>query len=226
MKIPLTKCQTNSKYDYTETIQIFTEMDRLLELELSSLECYNKYKLEAPLNSFSDRLLNDHLYTMYKHKHLETASLMWKLVGFFIWRYEKKLEPRVKNCLESKKLTLNEWLKSVKDNRCGDILCVVYFLSMVTRMHTCIHLKNQKTWCTLKVVPLLHHELMSRCNLHLVYLGFGIFLQLKRCLLPINILQTLGEVTSDKPGVLEQIVVTGIKREHKTPVTGTPPKAK
>ena len=134
-----------SKYDYTESTQTFNETDRLLESELTLLECFNEYELEAPLNSFSDRLLIDYLYTMYKCKYLETASLIRKLVGFFIQRYEKKLESLVKDYLESKKLMLKDCLDSVKNNRWGDILCI-YFLSMVTGIHTYIHLKNQKNW--------------------------------------------------------------------------------
>ena len=80
-----------SKYEYAEMIQTFTESDRLLESELNTLECYGEYELEAPLNNFSDTILNDHLYTMYKRKRLKTLALMRKLVGFFVCQYQKKL---------------------------------------------------------------------------------------------------------------------------------------
>ena len=70
--------------------------------------------------------------------------------------------------LQSKKLTFNDWMAAVKNHRHGDIVCV-YLLSMVTGNHTAIHLKNNKIWCTLKAVPLLHYELVECCPIHLVY---------------------------------------------------------
>ena len=127
-------------------------------------------------------------------------------MGFFVCRYQKRLEPCVKEYLDSKKLTLDNWLNSVKNSRRGDIL-YVYFLSMVTGMH----LKHGLIWSTLKLVPILHDELMSRCNLHIVYLGFGIFLHLRLWPpLEVNVLPTLSVITSNQPKVLQQLVATGI----------------
>ena len=54
-----------SNYEYSDSLECFSEHDRLLENELSSLECYDEYQLEKPLNSFEDRVLNDHLYRVY-----------------------------------------------------------------------------------------------------------------------------------------------------------------
>ena len=105
--------------------------------------------------------------------------------------------------LQSKKLTFDDWMAAVKNHRRGDIVCI-YLLSMVTGNHTAIHLKNNKTWCTLKAVPLLHRELVERCPIHLVYMGFGIFLQLKKRKNqePFRI---LGTISSDNPEVRMQL---------------------
>ena len=132
-----------------------------------------------PLNHFSDSMLNDHLYTMYKKGKLETLELMRKLLCLFLKRYCRLIEPKVNEYLQSKKLSMDDWMTAVKNNRHGDIMCI-YLLSMVTGNHTAIHLKNNKIWCTLKTFPLLHHELVECCPIHLVYMGFGIFLQLKK----------------------------------------------
>ena len=80
----------------------------------------------------------------------------------------------------------------------------VYLLSMVTGNHTAIHLKNNKIWCTLKAVPLLHHKLVERCPIHLVYMGFGIFLQLKQRKNQESI-RILGTITSEDPEVRAQL---------------------
>ena len=71
---------------------------------------------------------------------------------------------------------------------------------MVTGNHTAVHLKDNKVWSTLKTIPLLHYELVDRCNIHLVYMGFGIFLQLKTRQMPITT-RILGTITSDDPDV-------------------------
>ena len=166
-----------SKYEYTEMMQTFSKTDRLLESELNSLECYDTFQLEAPLNTFNETTLNDHLYKIYHKKQLVSVETMRKLVSFFVRQYKTLLELRVRAYLDSKKLTLDQWLDAVKNNRRGDILCV-YLLSLVTGRHTIVHLKGGINWCTLKVIPLLHEELIERCDIHLVYLGFGVFLHL------------------------------------------------
>ena len=54
---------------------------------------------------------------------------------------------------------LKEWLKSVKEGRRGDILCV-YLLSMATGTHTAVHLSNNRVWSTLEVMHTSHDDLM------------------------------------------------------------------
>ena len=164
-----------SDYEFVKQLPPFLETDRFLETKLAQLPCYNEFELEVPLSHFSNSMLNNHLYTMYRKGHLETPALMCKLLTFFIKRYQCFLVPMVKDYLNSKKLTLDDWLRAVKGEHCGDIVCVL-FLSMITGQHTCIHLKQNRLWCTLETVPLLHDELLERCQGHLLYMGFGIFL--------------------------------------------------
>ena len=192
-----------SLYEFAERMPVFVETDRVPEADLHELECYNNYEIEAPLNHFSDSMLNNHLYTMYKKGKLESPDLMRKLLCFFSKKYRSSIEPRVNEYLQSKKLTFDNWMSSVKNHRRGDIVCV-YLLSMVTGNHTAIHLKNNKIWCTLKAVPLLHCELVERCPIHLVYMGFGIFLQLKKRKNQESI-RILGTISSDDPKVRTQL---------------------
>ena len=192
-----------SLYEFVEQMPIFVETDRVPESDLPSLECYNNYEIEAPLNHFNDSMLNNHLYTMYKQGKLESPDLMRKLLCFFSRKYHGLIEPKVNDYLKSKKLTFDDWMTPVKNHRRGDIVCV-YLLSMVTGIHTAIHLKNNKIWCTLKAVPLLHHELVERCPVHLVYMGFGIFLRLKQTKNQESC-RILGTITSEDPEVRAQL---------------------
>ena len=71
-----------SKHEYADKLPPFNEFNGVLEMELSSLECYKDYELEAPLNQFSDRILKDYLYMIFWKKQLETPALMVSLLAF------------------------------------------------------------------------------------------------------------------------------------------------
>ena len=114
---------------------------------------------------------------------------------------------RVKDYLETKKLSLNGWLSVVKQGHCGDIM-MIYISSLMKGLQTGIHLWDGKVWSTLHVTSLLHNELIEWCDMHLAYRGFGIFLWLIQCppLIPqVNILCTLH---SDDNKSLQQLVAT------------------
>ena len=166
----------HNPFEYSDTIADFSEGDRLLESDLEQqLPCFSEYEPECKLNSLTDSRLNDHLYGVYNTKHSETVSFMRTWTGFFVRQYRTKISQRVKPYLDSKKLNLDEWLMSVKQGQRGDIM-LIYIVSIMKGLHTCIHLKNGKTWSTLRAVPIHHTELMRICDIHLMYFGFGIYL--------------------------------------------------
>ena len=165
-------------FDYSDTIADFSECEKLLESELEQqLPCFSEYEPKCKLNSLTDSHLNDHLYGVYSSKCSETISFMRTWTGFFIRQYRTKISQRVKPYLDSKKLSLDDWLMSVKQSRRGDIM-LVYILSIMKGLHMCMHLKNGKTWSTLRAIPIHHMELMHRCDIHLMCFGFGIYLRL------------------------------------------------
>ena len=109
-------------YEFVDTMPTFMEADRVPKKDLHELECYGSYELEAPLNHFSDNMLNDHLYTMYKKGKLETPELMRKLLCFFSKRYRRTLEPKVNEYLRSKKLSMDDCSK--KQQMRGHCVCI------------------------------------------------------------------------------------------------------
>ena len=163
-------------FAYSDTIADFSESEKLLESDLEhQLPCFSEYEPEYKLNSLMDSQINDHLYSVYSTKRSETISFMRTWTGFFVRQYRIKISKRVKPYLDSKKLNLDDWLMSVKQGRRGDIM-LIYILSIMKGIHTCIHLKNGKTWSTLRSVPIHHTELICICDIHLTYFGFGIYL--------------------------------------------------
>ena len=210
-----------SNYEYADKLPPFSEHERILKSNLPSLVCYHNYQTERKLNQFTDDILNNHLYMTFHKKNLETPKLICKLVIFFIRRYNKLLSKKAQDYLESKKLTMDEYLNSV---RRGDILCL-FLLSIVTGWHTYIHLRNGHMWSTLRSVPLDHDEHVSMCALHLVYLGFSAFLHLvprlavdiKEQELPI-----LGHVIGDNPNTNMELIKKAIKKEKIAEPTNNP----
>ena len=132
-----------NQFDYSDILAEFNKTEKLTEAELDTLSCFSEYKLESDLNRFNDKHLNDHLYSVFSTKRQETVSFMWTLTGSFVCQYRTKLTLRVQSYLDSKKLSLDEWLMSVKHGCRGDIM-LVYILSIMKGLHTCIHLKNGK----------------------------------------------------------------------------------
>ena len=141
-------------------------------------------------------------------------------------QHQKQITIKVREYLDSKKLLLDNWLRCVNEGRRGDILCV-YLLSIATGVHTMVHLKN-KLWCTLREKPQPHKEMLNRCEKHLVYLSFGIFLHLKKRLPPIlDTMPILGTVSSDDPATQRELLHSvGMKIKAKSAFTGTTPTPK
>ena len=114
-----------SIYEFADMMPAFVEAERVLKKDLHELECYGSYDIEAPLNHFSDNMLNDHLYIMYKKGKLETPELMQKLLCFFSKRYRRLLEPKVNEYLQSKKLSMDDWMTAVKKQQMrGHCVCL------------------------------------------------------------------------------------------------------
>ena len=59
-----------------------------------------------------------------------------------------------------------------------------------------------------------HDEHVSRCDLHLVYLGFGAFLHLiPHPNIDVKEMPVLGHITSDDPNVKQELIKMAVKQE-------------
>ena len=54
-------------------------------------------------------------------------------------------------------------------------------MSVVTGTHVFVHLAHGVIWTSLKETQITHAELMQHCNLHLIYMGNGVFVELTPC---------------------------------------------
>ena len=208
-----------SKFDLTDKIEPFLESDRLTKRELNLISCSNQYQVERSLNSLNDQTLNDYLYNIYYSKKPSTAPLMRCWLSYFVKQHPTQIQVKVGDYLEPKKLSIEEWLCSVNSGRCRDILSV-YMVSIATGVHTMVHLKDGKVWCTLK-----NDEMLEQCEKHLVYLGFGIYLRLVKReplvvgTLTFNTLQTQQKFLQQAFTGMTGITSVAQKRERSKPTT-------
>ena len=72
--------------------------------------------------------------------------------------------------LSTKGLDFDTWMEAIDEGHKGDVL-TLYGLSLLTDVHTHIHLHNGHFWSTLKNVPLTHDEPLRKCKVHALYLG-------------------------------------------------------
>ena len=164
-----------------------------------------------------DRELNDHLYQLFYGKKTKNITLMRRWISYYTKQYPKQIIAKVQPYLNSKKLTLEDWLRCVREGRRGGIMCV-FLLSLSTGVHTVVHLKNNKLWSTLKTIPASHSEILKICDQHLAYLGFGIFLKLERKPIQTNILGTVTGIDNATQQLLLQSIqadyVDDTRRRH------------
>ena len=99
-----------NEYKYGDSMEPFTESDRLTEEELVNLECYDEFQVERSLNSLDDNMLNDHLYKIFYSKKPETTSLMCHWISYYVCQHKSQIYAKARNYLEAKRLTLDDWL--------------------------------------------------------------------------------------------------------------------
>ena len=72
--------------------------------------------------------------------------------------------------LKTKGMSFDVWMEAIEDGRKGEIL-TLFALSILTDLHTYVHLHKSQYWTTLKMVPSTHEKILSACKIHLLYLG-------------------------------------------------------
>ena len=110
----------------------------------------------------------------------------------------RNFERHASKYLASKVLTCENWSDSINDGRKGDVLAL-YRLCMLFSQHTVGHLHNNLIWSTLASIDTNHLDDLHKCDIHLCYLGRGLFMELIERDVPLQILD-------DKPNT-QSIVI-------------------
>ena len=81
-------------------------------------------------------------------------------LGFFITVHHWFFTGRACMYLKSKGLKLDEWIESIKQGHCADILAL-YGLCLLTDSHCVVHLSHNRLWSSLNEPPEDHKILME-----------------------------------------------------------------
>ena len=92
--------------------------------------------------------------------------------------HKQTLQAKAGQYLKLKKLKLNTWAEGVKLGRRADILSV-FALSVLISKHTLVHLRTGNIWTTMETSNCDHDDLLKNCDVHLAYLGNGLFSEIK-----------------------------------------------
>ena len=119
--------------------------------------------------------------------------------------------------LQSKGLSLQEWAAGVLMDIKADFFAL-YGLCLLTERHAVVHLKDGKIWTSLKNPPNDHDKILEMCQLHLVYLGRNLFVELTKRLNPIQIIDSnedvkvisLGGLTFGESKTLDKVIYRGL----------------
>ena len=162
-------------WDFTDSIPLLEEDLMLNRDDLMELECRLNYSIRCLAENDTDKAKL--LYKIFGEQVGKSPRFMRNCVRRYSVTNREQLQIISKEYLNSTGSKVTTWLQEVKEGRKGNIL-TLFMLSLITRVHCYVHLKEKNYWTTLKDVPTTHAEFMQRCNVHLTYLGNDIFIEL------------------------------------------------
>ena len=111
---------------------------------------------------------------------------MQEWLKLFVLMHRKHIARKAVGYLESKGISIEVWADGIWDGRKGDVL-VLYTLNLLLETHTIVHLKDGLTWSTLAQKGADHSEDLKCCEIHLTYVGRGLYIELIKQEVPLKL---------------------------------------
>ena len=203
----------NNPYKFCKNIDPIMERDRIGREEMVFLPCRATHQIKPR----SLRVLeNDNLYAIYSLHIKQDIGFLRKWLKTFVISNRVHFEESASTYLQSKGMSLDVWMDAISDGRKGDIL-TLYGLSMLLDVHTIVHLRNGKIWMTMESPPDDHVDLLSKCLIHVAYMGRGLFVELVKRENPLEVIKSkdgslsyvIGELTVAEQSSFNKILWTG-----------------
>ena len=211
---------TQNPYNYARQVVPIYEIHRILRSEMVELSCRSTHCIKARSSKVHE---NDTLYELFRKFTNKDVKFIRQWLKLFSLTNQQNLEVRAKRYLASKGLAFDNWLSSITDGMKGDIL-VLYTLCMLFDKHAIVHLRHGFVWSTLEDLSQDHYVDLKKCELHLCYVGRGLFVELMERVTPLEVVKDTEAVQSLVIGELstpeEQVGLgVAISKEHDTQIT-------
>ena len=170
---------TQTRVKYAASMDLLLDGDKLKLGEINNLCSMDDYEAITDFGSMSDKEKDEHIYVLYgRVSKYKSDEYMHKWLSFFTIVHKQTLQAKAGRYLKLKKLKLDTWAEGVKLGRRADILSV-FVLSALISKHTLVHLRNGNLWTTMEMSNCDHDDLLKNCDVHLAYLGNGLFSEIK-----------------------------------------------
>ena len=168
---------SGNPWAYKECLESITEDDALSSNEILNLECKNHYKIRPSVHMNDVQSVNDEVFRMFGEILGQDVAFMQQWVICFILTHRKFVYKVASKYLSEHSLKLQEWAKDLNKGCKADTLAL-FLLCIATDTHCFVHTRSGY-WTTLADTPQSHTEYSQQCNLHLSYVGKGIYVQHK-----------------------------------------------
>ena len=156
---------------------------------------------------------DDVLYHIYGKRINQSVNFMQEWLKLFVLMHRKHFANEASEYLKSKGLTIEIWSEGICDCRKGNVL-VLFRLNLLLEIHTVMSLKNGLTWTTLASPGQTHHDDLKKCEVHLAYMGGGLYVELIELETPLEIVETsdkttsilIGELTASEEKAIDDVV--------------------
>ena len=189
VKVPRSKakCQGNKQagkdkdkkpsnpWAYKETLPILNEHDKCSMADLAMLSCRPNFKIKLLPALYTEKSHDDDLYRIFGGLLNQSEKFMRQWIRCYSLTHKGFIMNLAKTYLKSKNLKIGIWITGIKNGRRPDIL-TLFLLCVIMGTHCFVHTKFG-IWTTLSEEPDNHQALIQRCNLHLGYLGNGIYIE-------------------------------------------------
>ena len=137
------------------------------------LSCRPNFKIKQLPVPYTEKSCDDDLYHIFGELVNQSEKFMRQWIRCYSLTHKGFIMNLAKTYLKSKNLKISIWITGIKNGRRPDILAL-FLLCVITGTHCFVHTKLG-IWTTLSEELDNHQALIQRCNLHLGYLGNGIY---------------------------------------------------
>ena len=189
-------------HSYCDVVEPIYEIHLVNREELTELPCRTTHRVKA---RSSKVLENDNLYAIFLKYTKYDVTFIRNWLKVFMLANNRNFERRAAKYLASKVLSYDNWCDSITQGRKGDVLAL-YGLCMLFSRHAVVHLHNNLIWSTLASIGNNHSSDLQKCDIHLCYLGRGLFMELVERDKPLQMLE-------DKPD-MQSLIIGELKIEE------------